>query len=233
MAGALMQLRRDGMRPLTVVDVSAARDEWSLTCRRWCPESRYILIEPPMECREHLESGLELLGPRSVYVALAAGEGSAELVINVHIDLVGSSLLKEREPTVNRAPPAVSVSTVDSIARKVAAHGPFLLKVDVQGAELRVMEGAAATLAEAACVIVEVSVLEFFEGRAVADEIIAFMKSRGFAIYDVVDHLYRPLDGALAQIDLFFVPVASPPRVRHEFATETQRAVQYTRGRVS
>jgi hypothetical protein len=36
-------------------------------------------------------------------------------------------------------------------------------------------------------------------------EIFNFMNEQGFVIYDFLDGLFRPLDGALGQIDVVFV----------------------------
>ena len=81
-------------------------------------------------------------------------------------------------------------------------------------------------LAESAAVILEVSFLEFFDGGSLAHEVIARMAERGFVVYDVLDLLDRPLDGALAQANLVFVPEGSPARRQKGFATPEQRAAQ-------
>ncbi|MCH8192053.1 MAG: hypothetical protein IIC80_11965, partial [Chloroflexi bacterium] len=57
---------------------------------------------------------------------------------------------------------------------------------------------------------------------------VAFMKERGFVAYDIFGHNYRPLDGAMCQIDMAFVKEKSQFRRVHAFATKEQRAVLNT-----
>ena len=59
--------------------------------------------------------------------------------------------------------------------------------------------------------IIEVALFEF-TGRPLANEVIAFMKSRGYFIYDVAGFIRRPLDGNLALMDICFVRADAPFR---------------------
>jgi hypothetical protein len=52
----------------------------------------------------------------------------------------------------------------------------------------------------------------------------SFMHERGFDPYDLVGHSYRPIDRALAQVDIAFVKRDGPLRSHHSYATPEQRA---------
>jgi hypothetical protein len=52
------------------------------------------------------------------------------------------------------------------------------------------------------------------------------MRSRGFVVYDLLESLYRPLDGALSQVNAVFVRRESVLRRHHYFATREQREEQ-------
>ncbi len=88
--------------------------------------------------------------------------------------------------------------TLDALAQDHHLASPILIKADVQGAELRVLEGARDILPATALVILEVSFLPFFDGGPEHARVVSFMESRGFVIYDVLGLSRRPLDGALA-----------------------------------
>ncbi len=47
------------------------------------------------------------------------------------------------------------------------------------------------------------------------------LKEYGFVLYDVLSLLRRPLDQALAQLDVAFVPEASPLRRDHRWRAAT------------
>jgi hypothetical protein len=94
---------------------------------------------------------------------------------------------------------------------------PFLIKVDVQGAELDVLSGGAETLKETECVVLETSLFEFFRGAPLVAEGMEFMKRNGFLIHDIWALQYRPHDSALIMLDIAFVKANGPFRKMHRF----------------
>jgi hypothetical protein len=45
----------------------------------------------------------------------------------------------------------------------------------------------------------------------------------GWSVYDIYDGYIRPLDGALAVVDIAFAPDGGILRARHDYATRTRR----------
>jgi hypothetical protein len=58
------------------------------------------------------------------------------------------------------------------------------------------------------------------------------MKSQGFVAYDLCGLQYRPLDHALAQVDLAFCREDGPFRRHHAYASASQRVQQDRRFQV-
>jgi FkbM family methyltransferase len=216
-----------GFAPATVIDVGAAYGSFTQLCRTVFPRARYLLVEPLEEYRPLLEQ-VKHASPFVDFTIAAAARRDGEVVINVHPDLVGSSLYREVETGtgVNGVARTVRSVTVDRLVREAGAVGPFLLKVDVQGAELDVLEGAEHTLASSELVVLEVSFFKFFETGPECDDVVAYMKTRGFVPYDIVGMQYRPLDGALSQVDMAFVREDGLFRRHHYYATAEQRDAQ-------
>lgn len=223
----LEQASRIGLMPRTVIDVGAAYGAFTRLCHPVFPDARYLLIEPLEEYRPLLDEARQTLTSVD-YTIAAASARDGEVAINVHPDLVGSSLYREVETGtgVNGMTRAVCSITVDRFVREAGATGPFLLKIDVQGAERDVLEGAERTLGDAELVILEVSFFQFFEDGPECADIIAYMKARGFVPYDVVARQYRPLDNALSQADIAFVKEGGLFRRHHFYATAEQRDAQ-------
>jgi FkbM family methyltransferase len=224
--GSLRRLAAAGIAPRSVLDVGAALGDWSRACAEVFPAARYVLVEPLAEFRPSLAAAAAGMGS-ALIVEAAVAEASGERTINVHPDLVGTSLLREREGEhVDGTPRSVPVTTVDELVREHGLEPPFLLKVDVQGAEREVVAGASATLPSADAVICEVSFFGFFYDGTPFEELIRTMRDTGFVVYDIGNLARRPLDGALSQADILFVPESSPARREHVYAAPDQRAAQ-------
>jgi len=228
--GVLQQLKNQGFSPATVIDVGAAFGSFATTCHDVFPDPRYVLVEPLVEYKPHLEAVIRSRIPNAEYVSAAADAEPGEVTINVHQDLVGSSLYLEKEDfNVNGVPRTVPRLTLAQLVGNAKLKPPFLLKVDTQGSELNVLSGYEDHLQDTEFVLLEVSLFKFFEGGGQLHDVTAFMKSRGFVAYDVCDLQYRPLDGALSQLDIGFVKEGGQFRQHHFYATLEQRREQFSK----
>jgi FkbM family methyltransferase len=225
--GSLRQVREAGFTPATVIDVGAAIGSFTRTCHSVFPNAQYLLIEPLKEYVPSLAKVVKAI-PRASYEIAVAVPDEHPVMINVHPDLVGSSLYREVEEgtNVNGVPREVNAITLDGLVRERDALPPYIIKIDVQGAELDVLAGGEATLPEAEFVLMEVSLFQFFEEGPLFCDVVAYMKSKGFVPYDVLGLQYRPLDRALSQVDIAFVKETGPLRRLHHYATPEQRLEQ-------
>jgi FkbM family methyltransferase len=210
LAACVDHLYRRGIRPATVIDVGVADGTFELY--EGFPDARFLLIEPMSEFDDTLRFVAKRYG--ATVVRAAADDAHGELQISVLDDLHGVSLLRA-DGIHQRTVPTVRV---DDVCRQEGLEGPYVLKVDVQGAELRVLDGAPRVLAQCAVVILETSLFEFTPGMPQIADVVAYLGERGMVPYDIFSAYTRPLDGALAQVDVAFVPRDSPLRASHAFS---------------
>lgn len=213
MAESLHHLAGLGFRPATVVDVGVGNGTQDLY--ETFPDATFLLIEPLEEFRPVLEDVARRY--RASYVVAAAGRERGSTRIFVHGHLEGSSLLHERGEQSGIVPRDVPMFTIDELCAELGLTGPSLIKVDVQGAELEVLSGATRCLSETEVVVLEVSFFQFVEDGPELHDVVTFMKERGFVAYDLFGGHTRPLDGALAQVDIVFVKEAGPFRRSHVY----------------
>jgi FkbM family methyltransferase len=224
--GVLQQAKNLGLSPKTIIDVGAAYGKFTLRCKSAFPDARYVLVEPIGEYAPFLEQIVKTL-PATEYIAAAAASRNGEITINVHRDLIGSSLyLEDEDSDVNGVARMVPAVTLDRLIEERKAYPPYLIKVDVQGAELDVLAGAEQALRCTDYVLIEVSFFQFFKHGPQFYDVMTFMKSRGFVAYDIYGLQYRPLDNALSQADVAFVKDGAFFRQHHYYATRSQRQEQ-------
>ena len=220
MRGALRQLSSLGFQPATVIDAGVATQ--TLELYEEFKASHFLLIEPLAEFEPFLQKICSTFNAQ--YVLAAAGQAPGTAAFNVHADKVSSSLLHEVEgAAVDGTPRTVPVVSLDQLAAEKNLSGPFLIKLDVQGAELQVLAGAARTLQQTEVVMLEGTLFATMIGGPQLYDLVTHMKDLGFVVYDLYPILYRPLDNALAQVDMLFVREHGPFRQSHAYATPEQR----------
>lgn len=215
----LASIRQSGFEPNTLIDVGVAYGTDSLY--KAFPDAEILLIEPLEEYLGVMKSISAKY--RAQYCLAAANRTRGTVTLNVCPGLPGSSVYQGAQDkafgVVARDVPATTID-FECAARKLS--GPFLIKLDVQGAEIEVLKGARKVLNETEVVILEASLYEFSQGVPLIDEVIFFMKSQGYVVYDLFDLKLRPLDGALFQVDLAFVKEKGRFRKQHIFSTISQ-----------
>lgn len=210
---ALARIARRGLEVGTVIDVGASNGMWSEACRRQLPDARYLLVEAQETHRAALESYCART-PGSEFVLAAAGPRIGEIWFDDGDPFGG---LASETPTAAMKR-KVPVTTLDHEVASRALPGPYLVKLDVHGFEVPILEGAAATLAKASLVVIECYAFRVAEGSLLLDEMIAWMRERGFGLVDASEPLWRARDGCLWQMDLFFQPATRPELSVHRWS---------------
>jgi FkbM family methyltransferase len=194
-------------------DVGAFRGDFAAQVLEALPGSRGVLFEPAEESFELLrerfaeDDRIELRG-----VAVGDSEGSREFAYAPEAPAT-SGLLEPRAATGPLERRAVEVSTIDEELGGDDALD--LLKVDTQGHDLMVLEGAGRTLAEHSPVlVVETIFVPLYEGQAPPHEILAFLDARGYRLVRMLDVHHTTAD-EIAFADLV---LARAPAGRSELA---------------
>jgi hypothetical protein len=117
---------------------------------------------------------------------------------------------------------SVPVTTVNALVESHRFAPPYLIKVDVEGAELEVLGGATGTLQSSELVLLEVPLFQVVPGSPQLADIVCAMRELGWSVYDIYDGNVRPLDQALALVDIAFARDDGILRARHEYATPGQ-----------
>ncbi|MCW3090866.1 MAG: methyltransferase, FkbM family [Ferruginibacter sp.] len=213
------QLKAKGFYPHLVVDVGVADGTPELT--NAFGDAYYIWVEPRVEFKGILRQLCQQF--KGEYHLCAAGKAPGSVILNVHEDLSGSSVLCEEDgKSADGIKREIIIKELDTIV-----NGRFdkniLLKIDVQGTELDVLEGSKSILIYTEVVVLEVSMFKFQQNAPDFQEVVQYMKEIGFVVYDMAPGHNRPLDNALAQVDIIFVKESGQFRTSHNWATADQR----------
>lgn len=142
----------------------------------------------------------------------ALGSKNEELEINISKNTFSSSLLDIMPNHLKGAPESefthkekVSIKTLDEIYTEIVSENEVVfLKIDVQGFEKNVIEGAIESLNSITGIQLEMSLEELYKGEMLFDETIKLLKSLGFTLHSLENGFYNVESGKLLQVDGFF-----------------------------
>lgn len=197
-------LQKQGLEPLTIIDVGAATGTTYLLNN--FPMSHHFLIEPLIE-NEFALLNLKKRFKNLDYKIVAVGKEEGNAIFYFHEQHFDrSSFLIDNEKTdYNKVKRKIEISTLNKLVIENHLIGPYIIKLDTQGTELDILLGASSILQNTECIIIEVSFYEFYKESPIFADVITFMNERNFVVYDITDFVYRPYDTAIAQVDLVFV----------------------------
>lgn len=213
-----------GLAPATVIDVGVGPGTPDLY--GGFPAARLVLVEQLAEWRPSLE-GIRATRSAELVIA-AAGANAGEARISVHRAPWCSSMLGPyRGEDAKQEWRTVPMVRLGDVAEELALKGPFVLKADVEGAELEVLAGAMEVLAETQLVLLELSLFELVPGNPQLHDVVAWMHQHGFVLGEIYDGHNRLLDDSLARLDGAFVKERGPFRSSHAYATADQARQLY------
>lgn len=210
MEWSLRNMRRLGFNPRTAIDVGAYRGEWSVMARQIFPEISVVMLEAQEGRRADLEAVKQSLGPGIDYLIALLGAKNDEVIFHESLQAPTGSSVLANQTTDRTREIRCTMKKLDDVLAQAGMPLPELIKLDVQGYELEVLKGASKCLQHAQAILMEVSLMEMYQKNPILHEVIAFMFENNFVAYDICTLMRRPLDLALIQTDIIFVPRDSP-----------------------
>ena len=194
----------------TIMDVGANTGPFAFAMRLLQPYAQIYAFEPLPHCYHTLVDNLSPLGEFAAFqTALGNQEGEVEMWESDFSE--SSSLLpmddlhKSTFPhTANTHSVKVPISKLDFFLSQMDLKPPVLLKLDVQGYELRVLEGAVKTLSHVDWIITEMSFKPLYQNQALFDDVYQWLLKHRFKFAGIMDSLISPLDGSFLQADGMF-----------------------------
>jgi FkbM family methyltransferase len=199
---SLRVLKEQGLSPRSVFDIGVAHGTWELYAQ--FPDAFYYLAEPVEEAMFHMGKISEHLKGRCRIDKVALSDEDGTAVFDVRADIQGSTMMDYiAGPTDSVRHDTVVTRRFDSLYPEFET--PALVKIDVQGAEMKVLRGMQGIMDKIEVILVEVSTLATLKDTPEAHEVIHFLWQHGFVLADVMSVLRRPLDHQTSQVDLMFI----------------------------
>jgi FkbM family methyltransferase len=169
-------------------DIGANEGQFASECREAGYSGTIISVEP--QSAAHTALSAKASHARDWFVAerCALGDKAEKTTINIAANSVSSSLLAVTDLLTNAnrdtqyvGTEAVDLLTLDTLAsRHLRKDKPLALKIDTQGYEMAVLNGAARTLEQVAVLYLEMSLVPLYSNAAGFKELFDHVCGLGF-----------------------------------------------------
>ena len=204
-------LRR--VAPTLVLDVGANEGEFAQELRTRGFQGRIISFEPRVAAYAALRARME---KDPAWVGYPCGLGESDETASIHVsgNTASSSVLPMQELHVSALPgsqtqrtESISIRSLDSLRGELAlgADERILLKLDVQGYEMRVLHGARSILPLVQAMLVELSLQPLYQGAPLMEDLMAALRREGFTPVGLVPVFGHPENCHLLQMDGLFI----------------------------
>lgn len=201
----------------TVLDVGANEGQFIKPARILFPKASILAFEPNPRLTQSLQNLLP--SGTGAVCQIACGREAGTLPLHLMKFSPATSLLR---PTSLRIPDFPTAETEETIEVKVGrldsvvrghplARKPYLLKIDVQGFELKVLQGAVDILPDVSAIVCEVNAVSFYEGQAGFEDIYGFVRQHNFKLVDIGEPIRNRNTGEVLYFDVAFLNMSGAP----------------------
>jgi FkbM family methyltransferase len=196
-------LKHRGFNPNFIVDVGAHLGDFAKSCR-----DLWLDVEVHMfEANPNADEILKTVGfPYNITLLTdVVGENYTYYMTDKWLLSSGNSIFRENTSEFDDAHVVkyeLKSNTLDNILnnnRKVD-----LLKLDTQGSEIKILNGALELIDRTDYILIESSIYEYNQGGCLVGDVFNFMNTHRFKLLDILDINYIDDGLTLNQIDLLF-----------------------------
>ena len=195
----------------TVLDIGANEGQFALMIRKLLPQAAICSFEPIPDCYTKL---IGHFNKDKAFKAFNVAIGDKEEIIEMNInDFSPSSSLLEIDQlhvenfkhTAHSTKQQIAVKTLDGLRSELNLAKPYMVKIDTQGYEDKVIKGGQQVLAEAAVIFVELSYRPLYKEQTLFDDIYNHLVRLGFQYHGNFEELLSPINGVVLQSDGIFI----------------------------
>jgi len=195
-----------------VLDVGANVGQYGQDIRVWNYAGPILSFEPLSSAFAQLQRATEKAPPwKAIHTAVGATPGTA--TINISANSMSSSLLQMRDRHRTAAPESrfvdsetVNIITLNSLrGNQVDPNQRLWLKIDVQGFEKAVLEGAAQILPQVVGIECEMSIVPLYDNEPLMEEMIALIARLGFRLAQTTEAFYETKTSRTLQLNGIFL----------------------------
>jgi FkbM family methyltransferase len=196
----------------SIIDIGANKGQYSLEMRKFGYSGKLISFEPLSSVFKELQLKASHDDKWLTYNN-AMGNFDGNAIINIAGNSYSSSLNNMLESHINAAPLSRTIGTENITVKKLDTifnnifepDDAIMLKIDTQGYEKNVIEGANKSLEFIRLIQLEMSLVALYENELLLADMIKFLQHRNFVLVSLENGFSNADTGQLLQVDGIFV----------------------------
>jgi FkbM family methyltransferase len=200
----LATLKQLGLSPQHIVDIGAHRGGWTRDALKYFPDAHFTLVEPQEQLQQDAR---DLLAKPNIHWHTAGmGDKSGTMLFTLHTrdDSCSFRYPSEEAQRLGFRQVLIPVHSLDDLLRDSPLPAPGIIKIDAEGQDLRVLDGARRFLGTTEVFFVEAAVAQReFENSIAA--VFSKMDGLGYRLFDVSELNRTIRSRALWLTELVFV----------------------------
>ena len=177
-------LKTRGFNPKYIIDVGCGYGQWTKKLFKFYPSSNYLLFDADKNNKKKLNNLKKNNNKLDYKICLLSNDNKNYKFYNMGY---GSSIFEE-QTSHKRDVEEISSTTLDQEPPdKLKNHSNNLIKLDVQGSEIKILEGLLDKINYFEVIILEVSIHNYNKDSPLFDKVMNFMYNKNYRLYDLFD----------------------------------------------
>jgi FkbM family methyltransferase len=198
-------LKENNYTPSLVLDIGSNHGRWT---RKWAhafKNAKFIMVEPQSWLQNSFRDLIKNDNIKFINAGVGKENGCLDFTINTIRDDSSTFLMSEKEAECKGFKQIkVDVLTINEIIKRNNGFVPDVIKIDAEGLDLQVLQGADLAFGITDIFLVEASINNFNSDNNILN-LITFMDHRGYKVFDFTE-LNRPFShNGLWQVEIVFV----------------------------
>lgn len=195
-----------------VFDIGANTGQFSIMFFKLGYYGKVVSFEPLSSAYKTLKERSRKFSNWTIAEQCALGDADGEIEINISKNSISSSALQILDEHISAAPKSefigsekVKVYKLDTIFDNyIIDEKNIFIKIDTQGFEEKILNGASESIKKAKGLLVETSLVPLYEGQALFPIIYERITKQGFELTGVQPAFINKETGRVLQIDAIF-----------------------------
>jgi len=188
--------------PKSILDIGANVGQFYNEIKNIFPNSYYYLVEGSESC----EVVLETLNVDYSICLLSDSEKEVDFYIRKNEPrCTGNSIYREITSFYDDDQIIIEKKQTKTLSNLINNQKFDLIKIDVQGSEIDIINGGLDIIKEAKGILMEVSLMEYNQNAPTKEFVYEYMDNLGFKPVELIGNINHPLTYELIQQDILFL----------------------------